>query len=272
MYTPKKSSRFQLAVAFTAEVRANQKLNTDLARGGSSVFWITSSNWSYMSFHLSYTPDLQSDTQTTTPSKYFSHTMGSRKNVFTELPVLILSIRVCLRNDSAISSQSSSCWRVGKGVNSLSVDNEIKSLYTLMKTWHSPSAELCRQAQCRHQQQKVKGDSADVFSHASSAPILIQQPATVSGFGHVLGKHSNLLTPGGICTNSLTLRLYRTVKCCCSRTPKHQQAKERKAKRSSWVLERLEIKGPLDTCYWHKHQNDVIPENNHNSKRRGVFT
>lgn len=139
MYTPKKSSRLQLAVAFTTEVRANQKLNTDLARGGSSVFWITSSNWSYMSFHLSYTPDLQSDTQTTAPSKYFSHSMGSRKNVFTELPVLILSIWVCLRSDSAISSQSSSCWRVGKGVNSLSVDNEIKSLYTLMKTW--PSAD-----------------------------------------------------------------------------------------------------------------------------------
>lgn len=96
--------------------------------------------------------------------------------------------------------------------------------------------------------------------------------ATISGFGPVLDKYRDLLTPGGICPNSLTLRMYRTAKCCCNRSQKHQQAKGRKAKRSNWVLKSLEIKGPLDPCYQHKPQNDVIPENNHNSKRRGVFT
>lgn len=42
----KKSPRVQLAMAFASEVKANQKLTTVLATEGSSVFWITSSNWS----------------------------------------------------------------------------------------------------------------------------------------------------------------------------------------------------------------------------------
>lgn len=74
----------------------------------------------------------------------------------------------------------------------------------------------------------------------------------------------------GLCPNSLMLRMYMTVKSCCNSSQKHQQAKIREVKRSNCVLERLEIE--LDPCYWHKPQNYVIPENNHNSKRRGIFT
>lgn len=45
--------------------------------------------------------------------------------------------------------------------------------------------------------------------------------------------------------------------------------KKRKVKINNWVLEGLEIKGPLDTWYWHKLQNYIISGNNQNSKRRG---
>lgn len=243
----KKSSRLQLAVAFTTEVRANQKLNTDLARGGSSVFWITWRNWSYMSFHLSYTPDLQSDTQTTTPSKYFSHPMGSRKKLFTELPVLILSIWVWLRNDTAISSKSSSCWRTEGGVNPLSAGDEVKVLYMLLcKTWHSLSASAVQAGTV--QTQAAKGERRQCWillsywfnSQAQSMGLAhcIDGPRWVQGFTDPRWQ--------GLCLNSLMLSMYRTGKCFCNRSQKHQQAKRRKVKTSNWVLERLEIKGPLE--------------------------
>lgn len=106
--------------------------------------------------------------------------------------MLILSIWVCLRNDAAIPSKSSSYRRVREGVNSLSAGGEIKFLDLLQcKTW---------QARCRGKKQKVKVDDAEFFSHANPAPILIQQPGTTGAFfalSIVLGKYSNLLIPGG---------------------------------------------------------------------------